>query len=215
MTAPSLLPPDAPIRRGLSAPTWKAIAALIIVIAAAIAAHVHVSGQLHNGQAALNAAQARQQQLQLETDTVKSQLGDLVASGGRERLEQATALIQARPDWKRLLLAITAATEPGITIDSINLTAPAAGAPVTVPLTGTTQNRDLLKKLLRNFRANKETFSGVRLRRASRTPGTGTTTWGMDVTISAPEGTPVSPAGSPAAPADPAAAPAPTATPAP
>lgn len=160
-----------------SRPTLRIILICAAVIALGLFFRWQTGSQLSAEQTSLKEAQSQQQQLELRSQSMKKQLGELQTAGGASRIDLVKGLAKARVDWKKVILAVARDSSPGIVISAFSGTAPVApgadeeaSADATqsdIQLTGQAASRDQLQAFVKRLRANKKVFLDVQLKKAS------------------------------------------------
>jgi hypothetical protein len=175
------------------------VAALVLVLVAGLALKHHTEVKRNQAQGVLNSAKAHQAELQLTTETVKRQLGELQMAGGKSRLELVRALDRSRLDWRKFILQLSNAAFPGITIASFNAKNPAAAAvgtptpgvatPPDLSLNGRASSRAALQQFVANLRQNASMVTSVDLRKVTQVGeggSRGANDWLLDLHIRPP-----------------------------
>lgn len=164
-----------------SKPTLRIILICCAVIVLGLFFRWQTSSQLSSEQTALKEAQSQQQQLELRSQSMQKQLGELQTAGGASRIDLVKGLAKSRVDWKKVVLAIARESSPGIVIASLSGTAPVApgseedsattGVQSDIQITGEAASRDQLQAFVKRLRANKKVFLDVQLKKASADEG--------------------------------------------
>jgi hypothetical protein len=148
----------------VSMATIKVLAGFVAVVVALFIAGQYLGGKESAAKSDLDNAKAEQQQVQMKTAKVKTQLSSIQASGGSGRRNLAKGLMDARMDWKPLILVLIRSAAPGTYYTGgFSGSAPVStgsggssdSTPFTLPLSGTSPSRADLEKLVRTLRKKK------------------------------------------------------------
>ena len=144
----------------VSMPTIKALGLLVGVLVAVFIASQYLGGNESSAKSELANAKAEQQQVQMKTAKIKTQLASIQQSGGSGRRNLVKSLLDARVDWKPIILTLIRSAPNGTYYSSgFNGAAPNLSGgdsnPFTMPLSGSSPSRADLEKLVRTLRKQK------------------------------------------------------------
>lgn len=198
--------------------TLRAIGVLVLLVVLGVGALLFAGGKRDAAQLKLDEANAAKEAVDLQAKKLQAQLRALEGAGGADRLKLIQQLLDARQDWKRVIIAIGNSAPVSVTLGATAFSGGGAAVPGAVPvdpaalapdpsvgggnkvsLSGRAGSKNDVRGFISNLRQHKDVITAVDLRSAASDDSG--TAFSLELTLKAPEPPPAAPA--------PAAAPAP------